>query len=594
MNILGISAYYHDSAASLVRDGKILFAAQEERFTRIKHDPGFPLNAIRFALKAAGISAADIDLIAFYDKPLVKFERLLESYLFSVPRGLPSFLQAMPAWLNRKLWIPDLVNRELPGFRGRMLFFDHHESHAASAFFPSPFEKAAIITMDGVGEWATTTFGRGEGRRIMLEKEIRFPHSLGLLYSAFTYHLGFTVNSGEYKVMGLAPYGEPRYAGAILENMLDLRKDGSFRMNMEYFDYVAGLTMTSRKFEQLLGGPRREPDGPISQREMDVAASVQAVTEEAMIRIADTAARETGEENLCLAGGVALNCVGNGKLLRKGIFRRIWIQPAAGDAGGALGAALMAWHLYLESGRSPDPARDSQQGSLLGPAFSPGEIGAVLDGSGAVYRRLREEEVPGQVADLLAAGRVVGWFQGRMEFGPRALGARSILADPRLPAMRALLNEKVKFRETFRPFAPAVLWEKTGELFDLEVESPYMLFTARVRDEDGRSAGGRAKPGLPAVMHVDGSARVQTVTREDSAPLFYDTIRSFHEKTGCPAVLNTSFNVRGEPIVCSPGDAYRCFMGTGIDELAIGPFLLRKSDQPAPRETGGRKGFLLD
>lgn len=566
MNILGLSCFYHDSAAALVRDGVIVAAAQEERFTRRRHDERFPVEAIRFCLERGGIAMKDVDLVVFYDKPLLKFERLLRSYLWAAPSGLRSFAAAIPVWMKDKLWMKELIRESLE-WDGEILFTEHHESHAASAFYPSPFKEAAVLTMDGVGEWAVASIGKGDGARLDLLSEMRFPHSLGLLYSAFTYYCGFRVNSGEYKLMGLAPLGEPRHKDLILSKLLDLKADGSFRLDLSYFDYVAGLTMTSPKFHALFGMPPRAPEGDIPQAYRDVAASIQAVCEEIMVRMARTARAKTGSKNLCLAGGVALNCVGNGRIVREKIFDEVWIQPAAGDAGGALGAALFAWHAVLGKPRAPGP-RDGQQGSLLGPDYSDDAIEAVLKAKGAKYRRA--PDVAKEAASLVAKGKVVGWFQGRMEYGPRALGARSILGDARDPKMRSTLNLKIKFRESFRPFAPAVLAEKAAEWFDLGVESPYMLLTAAARD-----AGA-----LPTTTHADGSARVQTVRREDNAP-FHDLLKAFEAETGCPAVANTSFNVRGEPIVCRPEEAWACFRRTGMDALAIGSFLLVKEDQPA-------------
>ncbi|UPT73227.1 MAG: carbamoyltransferase [Elusimicrobiota bacterium] len=567
MNILGLSCFYHDSAAALVRDGVIVAAAQEERFTRRRHDERFPVSAVRFCLERSGISMEQVDLVVFYDKPLLKFERLLHSYLSAAPYGLRSFAAAIPAWMKDKLWMKELI-RESLDYRGEILFTEHHESHAASAFYPSPFKEAAVLTMDGVGEWATASVGRGDGHRLDLLSELKFPHSLGLLYSAFTHYCGFRVNSGEYKLMGLAPLGEPRYESVIRDTLLDLKEDGSFRLDLSYFDFVAGLTMTNAKFDALFAGPARAPEAPLERRHKDLAASVQAVCEEVMLRMARRARAKTGSSNLCLAGGVALNCVGNGRIVREGVFDNVWIQPAAGDAGGALGAALFAWHAVLGKPRDPGP-RDGQQGSLLGPDYSDEAIEAALKAKGAAYRRLEPAALHKEVAGLLAQGKVVGWFQGRMEYGPRALGARSILADARDAEMRSTLNLKIKGRESFRPFAPAVLAEKAAEWFDLGVASPYMMLTAPARN---RSA-------LPATTHVDGSARVQTVAREDNAP-FYDLLAAFETETGCPALANTSFNVRGEPIVCRPEEAWACFRRTGMDSLAIGSFLLFKDDQP--------------
>lgn len=578
MNILGLSCWYHDAAACLVQDGRIVAAAQEERFTRRKHDPEFPKHAIDFCLREGRLTVQDLHLVAFYDKPFLKFERLLESYVAYAPAGLPSFIKAMPLWLKRKLWIPDLLEREL-GYTGTLLFPEHHESHAASAFYPSPFEKAAILTTDGVGEWATTSFGMGEGNRLTLLAEQHFPHSLGLLYSAFTYFCGFKVNSGEYKLMGLAPYGEPRYETQIREALIDLRPDGSFRLNMDYFTYAAGLTMTGRKFAALFGGPPRAPEGPLTQREMDLARSVQVVTEEAMRNMAQHVYQQTGAENLCLAGGVALNCVANGRLLREGPFRNLWVQPAAGDAGGALGAALMAWYHYAEQPRTATPG-DAMQGSFLGPAFPDEEIRAFLTSRNIPHVRLDYDELPERVAELLAEQQVLGWFQGRMEFGPRALGARSILADPRGREVQRTVNLKIKFRESFRPFAPAVRAERVGDYFDFTGESPYMLMVAPVRNARIEGAGlerlRQIDSAIPAVTHVDASARIQTVHRETN-PLFYRLLEAFEEKTGCGVLVNTSFNVRGEPIVCTPEDAYRCFRNTHLDALVLGPYLLLKT-----------------
>ncbi|MCA1629132.1 MAG: carbamoyltransferase, partial [Acidobacteria bacterium] len=585
MYILGISAYYHDSAACLVRDGEIVAAAQEERFTRRKHDQDFPANAVEFCLKRAGIEGSDLDFVAFYDKPLLKFERLLETYIDYAPRGWRSFMLAMPVWIKEKLWIREQIGERCEGYKGKVLFTEHHESHAASAFFPSPFESAAVLTMDGVGEWATSSYGYGRANELHLLKELHFPHSLGLLYSAFTYYTGFKVNSGEYKVMGLAPYGEPRYVRQILDTLIDLREDGSLRMNMEYFNFAGGLTMTNEKFDRLFGGAPRKPESELTQREMDLARSVQDVTEEAMLRMARQARKETGEKNLCLAGGVALNCVGNGRILREGMFENVWIQPAAGDAGGSLGAALSVWHQYL--GNARDVARvcgghaDGMRGSYLGPEFAGGEIQSFLDSVGASYRRVERSELAETVAALLAREKVVGWFSGRMEFGPRALGARSILGDPRSPRMQSQMNLKIKFRESFRPFAPSVLRERVHEYFELDCDSPYMLLVAPVREHLRVPVTGAEeklfgveklnvpRSTIPAVTHVDYSARVQTVRREDN-PAYYDLIAAFDRLTGCPVVVNTSFNVRGEPIVCTPEQAYTCFMRTEMDCLVLG------------------------
>jgi carbamoyltransferase len=591
--ILGISAFYHDSAAALVLDGRIAAACQEERFTRKKHDHNFPSQAIAACLDQAGLTPADLDWVAFYDKPLLKFERLLETYLAYAPAGFPSFLRAMPLWLRTKLFLPRAMRKELPGFDRRFVFPEHHESHAASAFFPSPYEESAILTVDGVGEWATASFGAGRANRIDLTHQIRFPHSLGLLYSALTYYTGFRVNSGEYKVMGLAPYGEPKYVQLFYDHLIDLKDDGSFRLDMAYFRYAQGLTMTSPRFHRLFGGPPRKPESLLTQKEMDLAASLQAVTEEILLRMARHVHRVTGSKNLCLAGGVALNCVANGRILREGPFESLWIQPAAGDAGGALGAALLVHHQLLGRPRAPDP-RDSQQGSLLGPSFPDDQIERFLRSVEAPYQAFdSEDELCEAVAALLAEGKVVGWFQGRMEFGPRALGARSILGDPRDPAMQSVMNLKIKFRESFRPFAPAVLRERAPEFFELDPrhDSPYMLLVADVRPEkripppDGEAALWgidklkAPRSVIPAVTHVDHSARIQTV--DDRNPVFRKLLQAFERKTGCPVLINTSFNVRGEPIVGTPADAYRCFRATGIDALAIGRFVLHKEQAQA-------------
>jgi carbamoyltransferase len=605
IHILGISCYYHDAAACLLRDGEIVAAASEERFTRIKHDPDYPKNAIEFCLRQGGIEARQLDYAAFYDKPLLKFERILETYLAYAPKGLPSFLKAVPLWIKKKLWIPDLISRSLEGFGGQVVFPEHHESHAASAFFASPFDSAAFLTIDGVGEWATTSFGVGEGNHLEIRGELHFPHSLGLLYSAFTYYTGFRVNSGEYKVMGLAPYGEPKYADLILEHLMDLKDDGSFKLDMRYFDYCAGLRMTNARFHDLFGGPPRRPESPLSQRDMDLARSVQVVTEEVMLRMARHVHQVTGQRYLCLAGGVALNCVGNGRLLREGPFENIWIQPAAGDAGGALGCALMAWHEYLGMPREARP-RGLQGGSYLGPAYSTEEIRGVLEELGAAWTELEWEEVPDRVAELIASENVIGWFQGRMEYGPRALGSRSIIGDARSRDMQTVMNVKIKFRESFRPFAPTVLADDIGEYFEIDRESPYMLLVAPVRDKyrlpvdgAGRDAHGLAmlkviRSTIPAITHVDYSARIQSVHREDNA-LYYDMIRAFKERTGCPVIINTSFNVRGEPIVCGPREAYTCFMRTNMDYLVLGNILLAKTDQAEWKEKGDwREEFVLD
>ncbi len=596
MHILGISAYYHDSAACLVSDGEIVAAAQEERFTRKKHDHSFPKHAVQYCLREAGITGQELDLVAFYDKPLLKFDRLLETYLSYSPAGFKLFLMGLPLWLKQKLHMPRELDRGLDGaYPGRYVFLEHHESHAASAFFPSPFEEAAILTLDGVGEWATGTIAVGRGNKIELLKELRFPHSLGLLYSAFTYFTGFKVNSGEYKLMGLAPYGEPIYKERMLEELLDLREDGSFRMNMSYFAYCRDDVMTSRKMDGLLDGPPRPPESEITQREMDIAASIQAVTEEIMLRVARYAHELTGLPNLTMAGGVALNCVGNGRILREGPFENLWIQPAAGDAGGALGAAQFVWYQLLDKPRAPDP-RDAQQGSLLGPRYSPAEVRSFLDSMGAVYRSYDDEEkLVDRVAELVATEHIVGHMAGRMEFGPRALGNRSILGDARSPEMQAVMNLKIKFRESFRPFAPAVLREDVDSYFEMrpEEDSPYMLLVAPVKAdkrlalEDDGARGldklKRLRSSVPAITHVDYSARVQTVDPERH-PRFYAILKSFKAKTGCPMMINTSFNVRGEPIVCSLADAYRCFMATNMDALVLENAVLLKKDQPDARE----------
>ncbi len=599
MNILGISAFYHDSAASLVADGKVIAAAQEERFTRKKHDSAFPSHAIRYCLKEACLGGKDIDYVAFYDKPFLKFERLLSAYLAYAPRGIMSFRKAMPLWIKKKLWVKSLIQEELR-YGGPIIFPEHHQSHAASAFFPSPFDEAAILTVDGVGEWTTSSFGEGKDNLVELHKEIHFPHSLGLLYSAFTYYLGFKVNSGEYKMMGLAPYGEPRYKDLILSELIDLKKDGSFRMNMAYFNYCVGLTMISRKFHRLFGGPPRRPESKITRRHMDVAASIQKVCEEIMMRMAQHVYEVTHQKNLCLAGGVALNCVANGRILREGPFERIWIQPAAGDAGGALGAALFVWYQYLENKRIVDGISDAQSGSYLGPEYSDDEIHHFLKRQNIPYDKLDEAEIPEKIADLIASGNVIGWFQGRMEFGPRALGSRSILGDARAQDMQQRINLKIKFRESFRPFAPSVLKEKVSDYFEISAESPYMLLAAPVvKEKRADSSSQTALAGfeqlkvkrseIPAVTHVDYSARIQSVS-EDINPRYYKVLKKFDEKYGCPVIINTSFNVRGEPIVCTPQDAYRCFMRTHMDYLIMGDFLLSKDNQPEgciDHEAGG-------
>ena len=603
--ILGISAYYHDSAACLLVDGEVTAAAQEERFSRKKHDPRFPHGAINYCLKEGGITAEGLDLIAFYDKPFLKFERLLETYLAYVPRGLVSFLTSMPVWLKQKLWISEQIRKEV-GFKGKMVFPEHHESHAASAFYPSPFKRAAFVTMDGVGEWTTTSYGVGSDNEIRILSEIHFPHSLGMLYSAFTYYTGFKVNSAEYKVMGLAPYGEPKYVQTILDELLDLKEDGSFRMNMRYFNYCAGLTMTNGHFDRLFGGAPRKPESLVTQREMDLARSLQEVTEEVMLRVVRHVKKETGERFLCLAGGVALNCVGNGKILRSGIYDDIWIQPGAGDAGGALGAALLTWYQYLGKERRVEENRDKQRGSFYGPHFSNEEIETFLRERNIPHRKLEDDELLETVADLLASEKVVGWFQGRMEFGPRALGARSIIGDARSSKMQSVMNLKIKYRESFRPFAPTVLEEEVSDYFEIDRKSPYMLLVAPVRKDIRREMEATerklfgidklnvVRSTIPAVTHVDYSARVQTVNRQDN-PRYHDLIEKFREKTGCPVIINTSFNVRGEPIVCSPEDAYTCFMRTQMDYLVLENFLLDKKEQPELKEDKDwRKEFELD
>jgi len=606
MKILGISAFYHDSAACLMVDGEIIAAAQEERFTRKKHDHDFPRHAVAYCVKEAGLTNQDLDLVAFYDKPLLKFERLLETYLAFAPRGFNSFLKAMPLWTRQKLFLADIIRKELD-YKGKILYPEHHESHAASAFFPSPYEEAAILTTDGVGEWTTTSYGIGRGNRVKILAEIRFPHSLGMLYSAFTYFTGFRVNSGEYKVMGLAPYGEPKYVNDILEHIIDLREDGSFKMNMDFFDYCAGLKMTNGKFGRLFGGPARQPESKLTQREMDLAASVQVVTEMAMSRLARHVRQVTGMRHLCLAGGVALNCVANGKVLREKTFDDIWIQPAAGDAGGALGAALAVWHHYLDKPRlRPTSARDRQRASYLGPAFSNEEIEAFLKSAGAPYKRVPPDELIPAVAELIASENVIGWFQGRMEFGPRALGNRSIIGDARSRHMQTTMNLKIKFRESFRPFAPSVLEEEVSDWFEIDRASPYMLLVADVRQEHrlpvpegteklfGIDKLNVIRSSVPAITHVDYSARLQTVNAEDN-PRYHALIKAFRERTGCPVIINTSFNVRGEPIVCTPQDAYRCFMRTNMDYLVLNDCILAKTEQPELQgDSDWRKEFQLD
>jgi carbamoyltransferase len=604
-NILGISAFYHDSAACLVCDGRIAAAAQEERFTRIKHDASFPKFAIEYCLREGGIGVNEVDVVAFYEKPFVKFDRILHTYLACVPAGIQSFLKSIPIWIKEKIWMKEQIRKEL-NYDGKILFTEHHESHAASAFFPSPFQEAAFLTVDGVGEWTTTSYGVGRANRVEIHGELHFPHSLGLLYSAFTYFTGFKVNSGEYKLMGLAPYGEPKYVDAILKELVDLKEDGSFRLNMGYFDYCVGLTMTNGKFARLFGGPPRKPESKLTRRDMDLARSIQEVTEEILFRMARHARKETGQRNLCLAGGVALNCVANGRILREGLFDRIWIQPAAGDAGGALGAALFVWHQCLGKPRQADATKDSQQGSYLGPSFSKEEIRQYLTAGKIPFTELTDEEIPEKIADLIATENVIGWFQGRMEFGPRALGARSIIGDARSPRMQEVMNLKIKFRESFRPFAPSVLRERVSDYFDLTEESPYMLLVAPVarsirRDmtdqEHGLSGLDKLltiRSAIPAVTHVDYSARVQTVGEEDN-PLYYRTMKRFEEKYGCPVIINTSFNVRGEPIVCTPEHAHLCFMRTNMDYLLLGNCLLKKQDQkPLDKDIDWLREYELD
>jgi carbamoyltransferase len=603
--ILGISAYYHDSAAALLKDGEIAAAAQEERFTRKKGDARFPKNAVDFCIRREGISIDDIDYVGFYDKPLLKFERILETYLSIAPRGLSSFLKAGPLWIKEKLFQKDDIAREL-GYHGEILFSEHHESHAASAFIPSPFGEAAILTMDGVGEWATASIGIGRGNDIELIRELHWPDSLGLVYSAFTYYTGFKVNSGEYKVMGLAPYGEPRYLPLILDELMTLEEDGSFVLNQKYFNYLGGLTMTSDAFHELFGGPPRKPETLITQREMDLARSVQEACEEIVMRMARAAHQETGQKNLVLAGGVALNCVANGRLQREGPYEDIWIQPAAGDAGGALGVAQIIWHRHLSRPRKRNPGRDGMAGAYLGPSFTAEETEGTLRKYGARYERMGRDELIDRTARAIADGNVVGWFNGRMEFGPRALGSRSILGDPRSPEMQKKMNLKIKFRESFRPFAPSVLEHRATDYFDLDTESPYMLLVSPVKEErrvpmtdDQKALFGIdrlniPRSDVPAITHVDYSARVQTVSR-DRSPDYFDLISKFDEYTGCPLVVNTSFNVRGEPIVCTPEDAYVCFMRTDMDFLVLDSFFLDKSDQPEFEEEGDwRDEFELD
>ena len=605
MDILGISCFYHDSAACLVRDGEIIAAVQEERFTRKKHDFNFPVNAVNWCLQEGGIEVRDLDFVVFYDKPFVKFERILETSLTYAPSGIRQFIQAMPLWLKQRIWIPELIRKEL-GYKGKILFTEHHESHAASAFYPSPFKEAAFLTMDGVGEWDTASFGIGKENDINVLYTLRFPHSLGLLYSTFTYYAGFRVNSGEYKLMGLAPYGEPKYTYLIMKELIDLKEDGSFKLNMKYFGYCNGLKMTNWRFERLFGGPSRKPETRITQKDMDIAASIQKVTEEIMLKMARYVYKVTGKDRLCLAGGVALNCVGNGRILREGPFKEIWIQPASGDAGGALGAALLIWYKYLGNKRSAEDKNDKQKASFLGPSYNDEHIENFLIKEGASYRKLFYADIPQVVSDLIIQGKVIGWFQGRLEFGPRALGARSIIGDARSPEMQSRMNLKIKYRESFRPFAPTVLREAVGDWFVLDRESPYMLIVAPVKDERRKNIGNPEvnlqgfdklkvnRSEIPAVTHVDYSARVQTIKREDH-PLYYDMINAFYKKTGCPLIINTSFNVRGEPLACSPEDAFQCFMRTEMDYLVMGCFLLDKKEQkPLKKDIQWQEVFELD
>ena len=613
MYILGLSGYYHDSAACLLHNGEVVAAAQEERFTRKKHDARFPKESARWCLESVGINLSEVQQVVFYDKPLIKFERLLETYIASAPRGFSSFLSAMPVWLKEKLYLKSVLKKELmrlgecsKGELPTLLFAGHHQSHAASAFFPSPFESAAILCMDGVGEWATTTTWMGEGNRIQPLWQIDFPHSLGLLYSAFTYFTGFKVNSGEYKLMGLAPYGEPRYADLIREHLIDIKADGTFRLQMDYFDYATGLKMTNERFSELFGRPARAPESPLTQQEMDIAASIQQVTEDVVLRVASTLSRETGSPNLCLAGGVALNCVANGRLQREGPFEKIWIQPAAGDAGGALGCALAAWHEYADHPRQPRGKRDHMRGGYLGPRYSMPSVRESLTELGACFEELDDQALFARSAALLDANNVLGWFQGSMEFGPRALGARSIIGDARSKSMQSVMNLKIKYRESFRPFAPAVLAEYVSEYFDQEEESPYMLIVSEVKPEHritpdpsvqdafGLDRLNQQRSDIPAVTHVDYTARIQSV-HHDTNPRFHALLSEFHRQTGCPVLVNTSFNVRGEPIVCTPEDAYRCFMRTEMDYLVIENCLLAKPDQPAWEETANwQQEFELD
>ena len=611
MRILGISAFYHDSAAALIEDGQIVAAVQEERFSRRKHDAGFPFQGIQYCLEEAGCSLKEVDHVAFYDKPFLKFERLLETYLSFAPRGFRSFKMALPIWLKEKLFQKSLLSKNLQSFdvdidwEAKLLFAEHHQSHAASAFFPSPFDEAVVLTIDGVGEWATTSVALGRGNKLDLIKELHFPHSLGLLYSAFTYYTGFKVNSGEYKIMGLAPYGEPRFKDLIIDNLLDLKADGTFRLDQSYFDYCTGLKMTNSKFHSLFGGPPRSPNNLLEQRHMDLAASVEAVTEEIILRLTRSLARETKMKNLCLAGGVALNCVANGKVLRDGAFERIWIQPAAGDAGGALGAALTAYHTHIGQPRAHPGPLDRMSGSYLGPSFADDDSARRLAAIGAIFTLLNEEQTIQKTSESLSKGRAVGWFQGRMEFGPRALGARSILGDPRSPTMQKTLNLRVKYRESFRPFAPSVLGEDVADWFELECESPYMLIVADVASTHRKTMTKKEhelfgidklnvpRSDIPAVTHIDYSARIQTVHAETN-PRYHKLLTKFKADTGCPVLVNTSFNVRGEPIVCTPEDAFRCFMGSDIEVLVVGNCFMRKEDQKSELKINYKESFELD
>lgn len=609
MNILGISAFYHDSAAALIRDGEIVAAAQEERFTRKKHDAGFPVHAVKYCLAEGGVRDGQLDAVAFYDKPINKFARILETYFTVAPGGLQSFMMAVPVWLKQKLWIPLQIENALEACGittiPEMFFPEHHESHAASAFYPSPFQKAAILTLDGVGEWATSTMGRGDGNRIELFKELRFPHSLGLLYSAFTHFTGFRVNSGEYKLMGLAPYGEPKYTEVILNNLMDLRPDGSFRLNMEYFGYLDRLSMINERFEKLFEGPARKSESEITGREMDLAASIQKVTEEIVLNMARHLHETTGEKNVCLASGVALNCVANGRLLREGPFEQLWIQPASGDAGGSIGAALSVWYMVKNQPRSAEGVNDAMKGAFLGPEFDDDEVESFLKSRGYEYRKLSPAEWAPVIAELMAKENVVGLLQGRMEFGPRALGGRSIIGDARSSKMQSIMNLKIKYRESFRPFAPACRVEKVGDYFELDRPSPYMLLVAQVKKErcigleqsrklSIRDRINQVRSDIPAITHVDYSARIQTVDRKTN-PRYYDLIKAFEDLTGCGVIINTSFNVRGEPIVCTPEDAYRCFMRTEMDYLVLGSFLLDKKQQPPWNEKSNwRQDYVLD